>query len=62
MGRGPGDQVEAQMHDVAIMTLAAGGKGGGRLVLLAMLAVIVVLAAGWALHAARVRAGRGKKP
>jgi hypothetical protein len=27
-----------------------------------MLAVIVVLAAGWALHAARVRAGRGKKP
>jgi hypothetical protein len=54
--------VEAQMHDVAIMTLAAGGKGGGRLVLLAMLAVIVVLAAGWALHAARVRAGREKKP
>jgi len=50
------------MHNLAITTLAAGSKGGGRLVLVAMLVVILVLAAGWALYAARVRAGRGKKP
>jgi hypothetical protein len=51
------------MHDRAILTLAAGGKGGGRLlVLLALLIVIVALAVGWFLYAARVRAGRVKKP
>jgi hypothetical protein len=50
------------MHDLAIMTLASGGKGGHRLVLLALIVVIVVLAVGWAVHAARLRAGRGKRP
>jgi uncharacterized membrane protein YdfJ with MMPL/SSD domain len=31
MGRGPGDRLEAQMQDLAIMTLANGGRSGGRL-------------------------------
>jgi hypothetical protein len=54
--------MEAQMHDVAIMTLASGGKGGGKLLIGVLLVVIVVLAAGWIVYATRVRAGRGKKP
>ena len=49
------------MHDLAITVLASGGKGGHRLVLAALIAVIVVLAAGWALYAARARA-RGERP
>jgi hypothetical protein len=50
------------MHDLAIMTLASGGKGGHRLVLPALILVIVVLAGGWMIYAIRVRAGRGKQP
>ena len=46
------------MHDFAITVLASGGKGGHRLVLVAL---IVVLAGGWAFYAARARA-RGKRP
>lgn len=49
------------MHDFAITVLASGGKGGHRLVLVALIVVIVVLAGGWAFYAARARA-RGKRP
>jgi hypothetical protein len=47
------------MHDLAIMTLASGARGGHRLVLAALIVVIVILAVGWAVHAARLRSGRG---
>jgi flagellar basal body-associated protein FliL len=53
--------MEARMHDFAITVLASGGKGGHRLVLVALIVVIVVLAGGWAFYAARARA-RGKRP
>jgi hypothetical protein len=62
MGRGPGERLEAQMQDLAIMTLASGGRSGGRLLLLGMLVIIVVLAAGWIACAARVRAERRNRP
>jgi hypothetical protein len=53
--------MEARMHDLAITVLANSGKGGHRLVLAALIVVIVLLAGGWALYAARARA-RGKRP
>jgi hypothetical protein len=49
------------MHHLAITVLASGGNGGHRLALAVLIPVIVVLAGGWALYAARVRA-RGKRP
>lgn len=49
------------MHDLAITVLASGGKGDHRLMLLALIVVIVLLAGGWALYAARARAW-GKRP
>jgi hypothetical protein len=50
------------MHDLAIATLASGGRGAHRLVLAALIVVVVVLAGGWMIHAARLRAGRRKQP
>jgi len=52
------------MHDLAMITLASGGKsGGGRLlVLAALLVVILALAAGWIWCAGRPRDRREKKP
>ena len=50
------------MHELAIMTLASGGKGAHRLMLAALIVVIVVLAGGWMIYAARARSGRGKQP
>ncbi len=50
------------MHELAMATLASGGRGGRLLVLVALLIVIVILAGGWILYAARIRAGRGQKP
>ena len=50
------------MHGLAITVLASGGRGSHRLVLAALVVVIVVLAGGWALYAARNRAGHGRKP
>lgn len=64
-GRGPGnhERVDFATRDVAIMTLASGARGGGRLLVIGvLLLVIVLLAAGWILCAARARAGRGKRP
>lgn len=51
------------MHEIAITTLAAGGKGGGiRLVIfIALLIVIVILAVGWVMCAARARAARSER-
>jgi hypothetical protein len=49
------------MQDLSIMTLASGGRSGGR-PLLGMLVIIVVLAAGWIACAARVRAERRNRP
>jgi hypothetical protein len=52
--------VEAQMHELAITTLAAGGKGDGTklTVFIVLLIVIAALAAGWIVCAARARAAR----
>jgi hypothetical protein len=50
------------MHDLAMMTLASGAKGGHRLVLAGLIVVILVLVGGWIIYAARHRAGRGKQP
>jgi hypothetical protein len=50
------------MHELAVMTLASGGRGAHRLVLAALIVVIVVLAGGWMIYAARLRAGRRKQP
>jgi hypothetical protein len=61
MVRGSGDQVEAHMQDLPINVLASGGHGGHRLpVLVLLLAVIVALAAGWIIYAARARSARGR--
>lgn len=48
------------MRDLAITVLATGGKGGHGLALVVLIVVILVLAGGWALYAARTRA-RGKR-
>jgi hypothetical protein len=48
------------MQDLAIMTLASGGRSGGRL--LGTLVIIVVLAAGWIAYATRVRAEPRNRP
>ena len=45
------------MHEIAITILARGGKGGHKAGdLQALLIVIVILAGGWVLYAARARA------
>jgi flagellar basal body-associated protein FliL len=55
--------MEAQMHEFAVTALAAGGKGGGRLAIwIVLIAVIVVLAVGWIMTAARLRAERADPP
>jgi hypothetical protein len=48
------------MHDLALV-LASGGTGARKVIMWVMLAVIVVLAVGWATYAAKVRAGRRNK-
>jgi hypothetical protein len=53
--------MEARMHDLAVTVLASGGKGGHRLVAVVLIALVVILAGGWALCAATARA-RGKRP
>lgn len=51
------------MRALAMVTLAGGGKHGGKLlVLVALVVVIVALIAGWAFFASKARAARGKKP
>ena len=51
------------MHEFAITTLAAGGKGGGTklAVFIVLLIVIAFLAAGWIMCAARARAARAER-
>ena len=50
------------MHDLAILTLASGSKGSGRLLVIGgLLFVIVVLAVGWIICAARLRAERASQ-
>ena len=48
------------MHEIAVTTLAAGGKGGGTklAIFVVLLIVIVILAIGWIKCAAGARAAR----
>lgn len=51
------------MHEIAVTTLANGGKTGIRIVVVvALLVVIVILATGWMLSAHRARVERKNRP
>lgn len=50
------------MHEIAVTTLANGGKAGIKVaIVVGLLVVIVILATGWMLSAARARAERRTK-
>ena len=45
------------MRDLASATLAAGRTHGARIAILALVVLVVILAAGWMIYAARRRRG-----